>query len=192
MAPARRITAPIHTRLALGPGGGALIHVVEDGLLRPVAITADGREFGLGLLGPGQAFLQPDGEARPGLGFYVEALEDSRCLVFTRAELPELPARDPQAAAQLLQALSGGVADLSELCASLCLEAAPERLLRLLRRLAERHGTREAGAVRLRLRQQDLALMAGLCRETVNATLHALAAAGRVRLGRQSIWVPTP
>jgi CRP-like cAMP-binding protein len=32
--------------------------------------------------------------------------------------------------------------------------------------------------------------MVGLCRETVNAALGRLAAEGRLRIGRQTIWIP--
>jgi CRP-like cAMP-binding protein len=186
------VTAALaRTRLVLGTAGdGPWVHLVEEGLLRPVAITPDGREFGLGLLGAGEAFLHHDGDSRRGIGFYVEAVRDSRCLTIPRADLPDLAARDPELAGRLLQALCGHVADLGELAASLCLDSAADRLLRLLRRLAERHGAADGAALRLRLRQQDLAAMAGLCRETVNASLRALAAAGHLRVGRQTVWIP--
>ena len=190
LAQSRLAAARAGIRLALGPAGGETwIHLVEEGLVRPVAITPDGREFGLGLLGPGEAFLHRDGEAGHGLGFYVEAVQDCRCVGYPRAELGELARRDPQGACRLLLALTRQVADLSELAASLTLEGPADRLLRLLRRLAGRHGVADEGALRLRLRQQDLAAMAGLCRETVNASLAVLAQRGLLRLGRQTVWL---
>ena len=191
--PARTILAPARTRLVLGPSErGPWVHLVDEGLVRPVAITPDGREFGLGLLGTGEAFLQPEAseaEAPPRIGFYVEAIADSRCVSLPREELPGLAARDPALAGRLLAALAGRVADLSDLSASLCLDSAGERLLRLLRRLADRHGVPDAGSIRLRLRQQDLAAMAGVCRETVNAALRELADQGHIRVGRQTVWM---
>ena len=188
--PIRVASAPAGTRLTLGPAeGGTRVYLVLDGLLRPVAITPDGRECGLGLLGPGEAFLHAEADGHAGIGFYVEALADSRCVSVPRADLPTLVGRDPALAGRLLTALAGRVADLGMLSASLVLDGAAERLLRLLRRLAQRHGVPDGGALRLRLRQQDLAAMTGLCRETVNATLRDLAARGVVRRGRQSVWV---
>ncbi len=167
------------------------MYLVEEGLLRPVAITPDGREFVLGLLGPGEVFLHHEPSGQPGIGFYVEAVEDTRCLALARSGLDALAERDPALAARLLPAFAQCVADLSESCASLALDAVAERLLRLLRRLAERHGAPDGGACRLRLRQQDVAAMAGVCRETANAALRSLAARGQLRCGRQTIWVRT-
>ena len=191
--PVRVILTPARARLVLGPAdGGPWVHLVDEGLVRPVAITPDGREFGLGLLGPGEAFLQsesPEAEAPPRIGFYVEAVEDSRCLSIPRTELSAVALRDPALAGRLLGALAGRVADLSELSASLTLDSAGERLLRILRRLADRHGVPDGGTVRLRLRQQDVASMAGVCRETVNAELRELAGQGQLRVGRQTIWM---
>jgi CRP/FNR family cyclic AMP-dependent transcriptional regulator len=191
LSPVRVVQAPARTRLVLEPSHlGAWVYLIEVGLLRPVAITPEGRELVLGLLGPGEALLQPgpaDGPHR--IGLYVEALEDTRCLAVPRAELAGLAARDPELAGRLLEALADRVADLGELAASLTLEGARERLVRLLLRLAGRHGAAEAGTVRLRLRQQDLAAMAGVCRETANAALRELQASRAVRLGRQTLWV---
>lgn len=191
MYPVRVVTAQAHTRLTLGPADGSTwVYLLEEGLLRAVAVTPDGRECGLGLLGPGEALLQGEAVGHPAIGFYVEALADSRCLAVARSDLPRVAARDPELSARLLTALAGRSSDLGTLAASLVLDGADDRLLRLLRGLAVRHGTPEAGALRLRLRQQDIASMAGLCRETVNAILRELSARGIVRCGRQSIWLP--
>lgn len=190
------ILTPARARLVLGPAeGGPWVHLVDDGLVRPVAITPDGREFGLGLLGAGEAFLQSEAseaEAPPRIGFYVEAMQDSRCLSIPRGELSALATRNPALAGRLLTALAGRVADLSELSASLSLDSAGERLLRVLRRLADRHGVPDGGAVRLRLRQQDVAAMTGVCRETANVALRELAGRGQIRVGRQTIWLTAP
>lgn len=195
------VTAAARTRLNLGThDGGVWVHLVEDGLVRPVAITPDGRECGLGLLGPGEAFVLPEAmggavagvDPGPSIGFYVEAVRDTRCLSAARAHLPALAQADPRLAAQFLLALSGRVADLGLLSASLVLENGAERVHRLLRQLARRHGVPDAGGHRLRVRQQDVASMTGLCRETVNAALRELTRAGAVRCGRQSVWVPLP
>ena len=188
----RTTMAAARTRLPLAHAPDeSWVYLVEEGLLRPVAITPDGREFVLGLLGPGEVFLHHEPTGQPGIGFYVEAVEDTRCLALARSSLGALAERDPALAARLLPAFAQRVADLSEACASLALDAVAERLLRLLRRLAERHGAPEGGVCRLRLRQQDVAAMVGVCRETANAALQSLAARGQLRCGRQTIWVRT-
>jgi CRP/FNR family cyclic AMP-dependent transcriptional regulator len=183
--------APAGTRLPLPPhGGGTWIHLVEAGLVRPVAVTDEGREFGLGLLGPGEAFVQQDDRSgSPAIGLQVEAVEDARCTGYQRRDLAEVAAQEPATAARLLDALCARAVDLGDLAASLSLQDGTERLARLLSELARRHGTPDGPAVRLRLRQQDLGAMAGLCRESVNAALRRLAAAGRVRVARQTLWV---
>lgn len=182
--------APAGIRLPLPPAGdGGWIHLVEAGLVRPVAITPEGREFGLGLLGAGDVFVQEERPGIPAMDLYVEAVEDARCTGFLRRDLAEIAAQDPGTAARLLQALCGRAADLGALAASLALQDPPDRLARLLAELGRRHGVPDGGGVRLHLRQQDLATMLGLCRETVNSALRRLAAQGRVRVGRQTLWL---
>jgi CRP-like cAMP-binding protein len=185
--------APAGIRLPLPPaGGGCWIHLVEAGLVRPVAISPEGREFGLGLLGIGDVFVQEDRPGVPAMDLYVEAVEDARCTGFLRRDLREIAAQDAATAARLLEALCGRAADLGALAASLALQDPPERVAGLLAELARRHGVPDAGAVRLHLRQQDLATMLGLCRETVNTALRRLAAEGRVRIARQTLWLLPP
>lgn len=188
--PVRTVTVPARARLPLiRSEAGTWVYLVEEGLLRPVAIAPDGRECGLGLVGTGEAFLHGEVEGRPAIGLYVQAVRDSRCLYSRREDLPALARADPDLAGRLLSALAGRAADLAALSASLVLDSARDRLVRQLHLLARRHGTPDAGRLMVRLRQQDLAIMAGVCRETVNATLRDLERRGTVRCGRQTVWV---
>ncbi len=157
--------------------------------MRAVAITSEGREFGMGLMGPGEVFLQASGEAVRGIAFYVEALEDSRFVSVTGDELATVARQDSGLAARLLQGLCLRACDLDEMAASLALEPVAERLQRVLRRVGTRHGELDGGGRRVRLRQQDVASMTGACREAVNAALRDLEAQGAVRRGRHMLWL---
>ena len=185
--PARREVALARgTRLPLGEGDGQRwVYQVVEGLLHVVAIGIDGQEFGLGWLGAGEVLTSggPVEEGRPDV--YLEAVRPSRCIAFR----VEAVAADPELATMLAAPLAQRVADLSATAASLTLEAADRRLLHMLQHLAVRHGVRDGQGWKVHIRQRDLGLLAGLCRETVNAVLRDLAAQGRVRCGRASVWL---
>lgn len=174
------------TRVPLEEGDGQRwIYQVVEGLLRVVAIGVDGQEFGLGWLGAGEV-LTSGGSAEEGApAMYLEAVRPARYIGFR----VEAVAADPELAIRLVVPLAQRVADLSATAASLTLEAAAQRLLHVLRQVAVRHGVRDGQGWKVRIRQQDLGLLAGLCRETVNTVLRDLALQGRVRCGRARVWL---
>lgn len=181
----REVTLPERIRWPLDEcDGRRWVYQVQEGLLRVVAIGLDGQEFGVGLLGAGEVFTC--GGAEEGApAVYLEAVRPTRCLGFH----VEAVAADPDIAGTFVASLARRVADLSATTASLVLESAQQRLLRVLRQVALRHGVRDGQGWKVRIRQQDLGLLAGLCRETVNALLRELSQQGQVRCGRASVWL---
>lgn len=185
---------PTRREVVLARGAGLLlaerdgqpwVYQVLEGLLRVVATGPDGQEFSLGWLGAGEV-LTSGGQAEEGRpAVYLEAVRSARCIGFP----VEAVAADPELAARLSGPLAQRVADLSATAASLTLEAADRRLLHVLRHLAVRHGVPDGPGWSVQIRQRDLGLLAGLCRETVNAVLRDLAVQGRVRCGRASVWL---
>lgn len=186
-APARReVALPAGSGVSLEEGDGPpWVYRVVEGLLRVVAIGGDGQEFGLGQLGAGEV-LTSGGPGEAGApAIYLQALRPTRCVGFRVDAL----AADPELATGLIVSLAQRAADLSAAAACLALEAADRRLLHVLRQVAVRHGVRDGQGWRVQIRQQDLGLLAGLSRETVNAVLRDLAQQGRVRRGRASVWL---
>lgn len=183
---ARRFALPAGGRWPLwGPGAEPRVYEVLEGLVRVVTIGVEGQELGLGWLGAGEVLTSaaPLGEGGPAA--YLEALRPARCAAYGLAAL----AADPALAARLAVPLAERAAHLEATAAALVLEHPRPRLLHILRQLALRHGSREGQGYRVRIRQEDLGVLAGLCRETVNTVLQELAADGLARPGRANVWL---
>lgn len=140
--------------------------LVRWGALWESIVLADGRALALGVLGPGDLVGEPDG---------ASAATTVRTLRVTR-----LRPIDPAGAADLFAARARRMATLA---AELAWSDVPGRLGVRLRDLAERFGrpVPDGVEIALRLTQDQLALLCGSTRETVNRALRLLAERDEVR-----------
>jgi CRP/FNR family transcriptional regulator len=163
------------------------LYGLVGGLLKLCSRGPDGREFSLGLVAPGELAGEigmSDGAPRD---INAVALAHTELATLRRRDLEPLMARHPLLRDALARASAAAARRLSrrlEDAALLSIEARVEKaLVDLARRLGERveHGTRIA------LRQQDLADLLGLSRESVSKVLTSPSMRGRLELGRGSI-----
>lgn len=140
--------------------------LVRWGALWESIVLADGRALALGVLGPDDLVGEPDGAC---------AATTVRTLRVTR-----LRPIDANGAADLFAARARRMATLA---AELAWSDVPTRLRSRLRDLAVRFGrpTSDGAEIALRLSQDQLALLCGSTRETVNRALRGLVAAGELR-----------
>jgi CRP-like cAMP-binding protein len=138
---------------------------VEAGVLRATFVTPEGRELWLDLLGPGDLVGGQPGVPAP---WSVTALRPCRLVAAPAHEAREVLAHH----AARLAATASDIAWLD----------VPTRIDRRLRDLADRVGTPTPGGTILpfRLRQDDLAALAGTTRESANRAVRALVDAGRL------------
>jgi CRP-like cAMP-binding protein len=150
---------------------------VQAGLLRATFVTDEGRELWLDIVGPGE--LVGDHPGVPA-AWSVTAMRPSRLIAAHPFETHDAFARQ---AARLAAAAS----DLAWL-------DVPARIDRRLRDLAARFGNPVPGGVLLplRLRQEDLAALAGTTRESANRAVRALIASGRLAQPRRGRYVVRP
>lgn len=163
------------------------IFAVVGGRLKVFASNADGRDVTFAFLGPGELF----GE----LGIADDAPRSASVMAVSEAELaciaqPHLGLllRDhPEVAAELGRASTATVRRLSERAEDAVFLSLEERVSKILADLAERLGEPGPEGVLLHLRQQDLADLLSVSRESINRILTAWKAAGVLDLRRGAI-----
>jgi CRP/FNR family cyclic AMP-dependent transcriptional regulator len=172
------------------------LSLVASGVVRLSAVTPEGREVVIGLLGVGQVFgeaaLLDDGAERDSL---VEArVEGSATIVQIPAStLRTVIEGNPATGEELLRLVAARLHRTSVALEEALAQDVPVRVSRRLRQLALDHGDRRSGGgVRLRvpLTQDELARMVGASREAVNRSLGVLAARGLVRTEHRTFVIP--
>ena len=144
--------------------------IVEQGSVRIVLTSADGREVVLTSLGVGEFFGELalfDGTTGPA---DVIAQDDCSLLRLKREHMLEFLRNHPHTAEQLLAVLSRRLRETDTLVYDTTFRDVPSRLARAVLKLAASHGRREADGIVLgrRLTQEDLAAMIGSSRVSVN------------------------
>jgi CRP/FNR family transcriptional regulator len=168
---------------------GDRLFVVLDGKVKISRAAADGRENLLVVLGPGEMF----GELSlfdPGpRTATATAVTDSRLASLDHDDLRPLLLDRPAVAVHLLQALALRLRRTNEAMADLVFSDVPGRVAKTLLELAEKFGTPEGDATRVRhdLTQEELAQLVGASRETVNKALSEFASRGWLRIEGRSV-----
>jgi CRP/FNR family cyclic AMP-dependent transcriptional regulator len=178
-----------------GPGDPSdRIYLVRVGVIKITAATAGGRDVILGLISTGDIFGElalVDDMPRDHMAV---AHEDSVVHAIGRDRMVECMRDTPDVGFQINRILGVRLRTLSRRVSELLCKSAELRVSRTLLALADAHGIADAQGVLipLRLSQRDLANLAGLSRETVNAALQDLRARGIVEADRRHIRLLDP
>lgn len=173
---------------AQGDPGDSLLGLIA-GQVRISAQTSAGQEAFLNLLEPGDSFGEIsvlDGKARTAS---ADAVTDSELFVIRRADLLALIQKQPKLATHLIELLCARVRWTSELVEEAAFLPAPARLARRLLRLADEHGSNDAGLVTLKLSQAELAAFLSVSRQIVNQTLQGWRRRGWISLARGRVVI---
>jgi CRP/FNR family transcriptional regulator len=132
-----------------------------------------------------------DGEARSAS---VEATDDTELLALPASEIRSLIRRQPEMAEKMVVALTRRLREANERITRQSFQTVPSRVAGVLNQLlAEETLTPEVrDGVTIRLRQSDLAQLAGTSRESVSRFLATLERAGVVEVGRARVTVLEP
>ncbi len=172
---------------------GDACYVVRSGDLRVTREHPDGRAIALATLGPGDVFgelAMLDGEVRSAS---VEALSDSELLALPGSDVRRLLASSPEITAKLVVALARRLRESNERIARQSFQTVPSRVAGVLTRLiADETPSGSRDGITIRMRQSDLAQLAGTSRESVSRFLATLERAGIVRCGRGRVTVLEP
>ncbi|MFZ5822808.1 MAG: Crp/Fnr family transcriptional regulator [Bacillota bacterium] len=169
-----------------------VLFLLKEGRVRIYKISAEGKEFTLAMLGPGNIFGEIGSLSTGTEGAYAEALDDTVLCLWRKPDVERIMQQQPQLAMRVMEVLSARLKQMQELMGYLVMGDVRSRLLYLLLRLAAEFGAEDDGPwtlIAADLTHQDLAAMIGATRETVSATLAALSRDEVVRTGRKEIWV---
>lgn len=173
---------------------GASLYVVEEGWVKLVLASEEGKEFTLDLLGPGDCFGELallDGEPRS-----ADAIAQEECavLLLPRTDFDRFLTAQPRAARALLAVLSRRLRRDAALLHEAVFAGIADRLAHALLRLAEQQadpaGTGPGRA--LRVTQEELAGALGVTRESVNKWLGYFERRGVIRRQRGQITLLRP
>ncbi|BAS26961.1 Crp/Fnr family transcriptional regulator [Limnochorda pilosa] len=166
---------------------GDALYLVESGRLRVFRTSPDGRDRTLAHLAAGDVLGEMallDGLERSAT---VQAVEATRLWRLRRKAFLELLRTDPELSLNLIQILARRLREADHQLEEAAAGPVPERLLRVLRRLALQEpvptSTPPGTPQRLRVTQDELASMVATTRESVNRALGRLETRGLV-LGR--------
>lgn len=170
------------------------LFVVRTGVVKLATATADAREIILGFVNPGETFGELAAADEGPRDHRAEAHEDTVVCGIRREVLAALIRETPEVGFELNRILGSRLRALRNRVEELLCRSAEVRVARALVDLAEAHGISDADGVLvpLRLSQRDLANLAGLSRETVNAVLQDLRARSLVEADRRSIRIYEP
>ena len=169
-------------------------YIVRSGDLRVTREHSDGRAIALATLGPGDIFgelAMLDSGARSAS---VETLADSELLALSASDMRRLLAEHAQITVKLVVALTRRLREANERISRQSFQTVPSRVAGVLNQLLAEEAVTPLvrDGVTIRLRQSDLAQMAGTSRESVSRFLATLERAGVVQVGRGRVTVIEP
>jgi CRP/FNR family cyclic AMP-dependent transcriptional regulator len=185
---------PADTRVFHEGDPGDACYIVRSGSCRVTREHPDGRAITLANLSPGAIFgelAMLDGEARSAS---VEATEQTELLALPAGDLRALLRQHPEMGEKLIVALTRRLREANERLTRQSFQTVPSRVAGVLNQLlAEEALTPQIrDGVTIRLRQSDLAQLAGTSRESVSRFLATLERAGVVEVGRAKVTVLQP
>ncbi|MGI9324233.1 MAG: Crp/Fnr family transcriptional regulator [Pseudomonadales bacterium] len=153
-----------------GEPGNALYGIVS-GQVRISANSADGQEFHLNVLGPGEVLGEIallDGGERTAS---AAATVDSLVFALPRDTFAQLLKDEPQLSVHLLTLLCARIRWTSDIVEDVAFRSVPMRLARRVAILARLHGEQSPEGMVLRLSQAELAQFLNVSRQVVNGNL---------------------
>jgi adenylate cyclase len=171
------------------------VFVIEHGLVRVTRTSRHGRELVLRLLMAGDTLgelgvLDAAGKRTAD----AIAVEPTTCVILSKDDLQAAVRATPELGLRLLATLVGYIRRKDDELADVAFLDVPGRTARKLLELADRHGVKVAGGVRIgvRLPQAELAAMVGASRENVNRALSRLITLGAVSIEQGHITILDP
>lgn len=185
---------PRETRVFHEGDAGDACYIIRSGSCRVTREHPDGRAITLANLGPGSIFgelAMLDGESRSAS---VEAAEDTELVALPARDVRALIRANPEMGEKVVVALTRRLREANERITRQSFQTVPSRVAGVLNQLLAEEGMspQVRDGVTIRLRQSDLAQLAGTSRESVSRFLATLERAGVVRVGRAKVTVIEP
>lgn len=170
------------------------VYLLEEGLVRIHRVSADGHEYTLAYVHPGEVFGHVSVLSDQPRESSATARRRSRVLQIPR----EVFVNTLQANRSVLYQVAKRIGQRLLTCYSraedLVFRNVPSRLARLLLRLAEEYGREVGGriSVELQLTQDELAMLIGATRQTVSLALREMIGAGLIEREDRQLVLANP
>ena len=165
-------------------------YVIRTGQFRVTREHPDGRAITLATLSPGDFFgelAMLDGEVRSAS---VEAVEDGELLALPAVDMLSLLERNPEITVKVATALTRRLREANERISRQSFQTVPSRVAGVLFQLADEEISEGSEReLTIRMKQADLAQLAGTSRESVSRFLADLERVGIVEVGRGRVTV---
>lgn len=164
------------------------LYVIEDGWLKAVKMSKEGREQVLRFVGPGEVVNEVGVFADTRNPATVIALEPTKVWLIHRQVILGLLQQEPGFASVVVQSLARRVLHLVSLVEDLSLRTVEARLARLLLEGAEHQALQR----RRWATQAEIAARLGTVLHVINRALHELAREGLIQVERHQIRILDP
>ena len=154
--------------------------IVASGRVKMVHYLEPGKEVIIGIFEEGEMFAVPpvfDGKTYPSTAV---AMEPSRLMILGRDQFLELIRKSDEFAFAVIGWMCEMLREKTSTIQTLATASPEQRVGNILLKLAAREGTE--GPVKISLRRQDIAEMAGLTTETTIRVIRNLAAKGMIKI----------
>lgn len=165
----------------------AFLPIMVSGQVKMIHYLEPGKEVIIGIFVDGEMFAVPpvfDGKTYPSTAV---AMEPSRLMLLDREEFLELIRRSDEFAFAVIGWMCGMLREKTSTIQNLATASPEQRVGNILLKLASRE--RADGPVKITLRRQDIAEMAGLTTETTIRVIRNLAAKGMIEIVHGKVLV---
>jgi len=167
---------------------GETVHVIEKGRVLVEVTAARGDVAALAVRGPGDVVGELALVGNGKRTARVTTLEPTETLSIDSSTLSQLRADDPRVDRYLIELLANKLAEASQQLVEVLFVPVDKRVLRIVDRLAVSFDDGHSPVV-IRIRQEDIAAMAGTRRQTANRPLKMAETKGAIRVRRGRIDV---
>lgn len=167
------------------------LYLLKKGKLKLYKLNPDGKQFIVSILGAGNVFGEIDTFSLGTKDTYIETMDETILCSLGKEQFEQLLVDQPHLAVRMMKELSLLLKERDEMLAQLALGNVRDRILYLLKTLAEKFGVVDGKYYKIDvpLGHQEIAGMIGATRETVTSVLKALSKDGVIKTGRKSIHV---
>lgn len=167
------------------------LYMLKEGKLKLYKINQEGKQFIVSILGSGNVFGEIDSFSLGTRDTFIETMDDTILCSLGKEEFEKFLIDRPQLTVRIMKELSGLLKERDAMLSQLALSNVRDRILHLLKTLAEKFGIPEDAyhKIDMPLSHQEIANMIGSTRETVTMVLNDLSKDGVIRTGRMSVHI---
>ena len=170
------------------------VYLLEDGRVRVFRLSVDGSETTFGYVAPGEVFGELAVFADAPRESFAQAVEPCIAWRVPRAAFQRLIEERPSLVLEVTQQIGHRMKRIESRVENLIFRDAQSRLARILLELADDFGVEREGVLQLELdlTQAEIGTLIGSSRQTVNACLRDLEAAGMVEREPGALVIAKP